>query len=87
MNDGEKHLNKQQKQNGYLEQLSLFLMVLFYALFAWHRWWSGVSPRLIRGSAERDAIHHAHLSIGSTLFVIVIPVSYTHLTLPTIYSV
>lgn len=55
-----------------LEQFYLFFLVLFYSLFAWLQWWSGVSPRLIRGSAERDAIHHAHLSIGSTLFVIII---------------
>lgn len=54
------------------EQFTLFFLVLFYTLFAWHQWWSGVSPRLIRGSAEREAIHHAHLSIGSTLFVILI---------------
>lgn len=61
--------NIKQKFGGFLEQLSLFFAVLFYILFAWHHWWSGVSPRLIRGSAEREAIHHAHLSIGATLFV------------------
>ena len=56
----------------FLEQTSLFFGVLFYALFAWHQWWSGVSPRLIRGSAEREAIHHEHLALGATLFVFLI---------------
>lgn len=60
------------KSNSFLEQAGLFFSVLFYVLFSWHFWWSGVAPRLIRGSAERDAIHHAHLSIGATLFVIII---------------
>ena len=60
------------KSGGFLEQLGLFFSVLFFTLFAWHSWWSGVSPRLIRGSAERDAIHHAHLSIGATLFVLLL---------------
>ena len=60
------------KTTSLREQFTLFFLVLFYTLFAWHQWWSGVSPRLIRGSAEREAIHHAHLSIGSTLFVILI---------------
>jgi cytochrome c2/cytochrome b561 len=58
-----------QKLGGFLEQAGLFLAVIFYVLFAWHNWWSSVSPRLIRGSAEREVIHHAHLSIGATLFV------------------
>ncbi|MFT6412216.1 MAG: cytochrome c [Glaciecola sp.] len=61
-----------QKLGGFLEQVGLFLAVLFYVLFAWYQWWSGVSPRLIRGSAEREAIHHAHLSIGATLFVLLL---------------
>lgn len=56
----------------FFEQTSLFFGVLFYALFAWHQWWSGVSPRLIRGSAEREAIHHDHLALGATLFVFLI---------------
>ncbi|MEH6552295.1 MAG: hypothetical protein V7744_20135 [Pseudomonadales bacterium] len=61
-----------QKLGGFLEQLSLFFAVVFYVLFAWHLWWSGVSPRLIRGSVEREAIHHAHLSVGATLFVLLL---------------
>ncbi|GAA6184735.1 hypothetical protein [Aliiglaciecola sp. NS0011-25] len=65
-------MNNKSKLGGFLEQLGLCCSVLFYVLFAWHQWWSGVSPRLIRGSAERDAIHHAHLSIGATLFVLVL---------------
>ncbi|WP_426369374.1 c-type cytochrome [Pseudocolwellia sp. HL-MZ7] len=60
------------KNGGFLEQAGLFFSVLFYVLFSWHFWWSGVAPRLIRGSAEREAIHHAHLSIGATLFVFLI---------------
>lgn len=31
-----------------------------------------MAPRLIRGSEERVAIHHAHLSLGATLFVLLI---------------
>jgi cytochrome c2/cytochrome b561 len=61
-----------QKFGGFLEQLGLFFAVIFYALFAWFQWWAGVSPRLIRGSPEREAIHHAHLSIGATLFVLLL---------------
>lgn len=61
-----------QKIGSFLEQAGLFFSVMFYLLFGWHQWWSGVSPRLIRGSAERDAIHHAHLNIGATLFVFLI---------------
>jgi len=61
-----------QKSGGFLEQAGLFFSVLFYVLFSWHFWWSGVAPRLIRGSAEREAIHHAHLSIGATLFIFII---------------
>ena len=53
----------------FLEQTGLFFSVLFYVLFAWHQWWSGVSPRLIRGSPERVEIHHAHVNIGATLLV------------------
>lgn len=60
------------KFSEFMKQLGLFLTVMFYVLFAWHRWWSGVSPRLIRGSEERVAIHHAHVSIGATLFVFAI---------------
>ena len=56
----------------FWEQAGLFFSAMFYVLFAWHQWWSGVAPRLIRGSAEREAIHHAHLSIGATLFVFLI---------------
>ena len=38
------------KPQSVLEQFHLFFLVLFYTLFAWLQWWSGVSPRLIRGS-------------------------------------
>lgn len=71
-----------QKLGGFLEQLGLFFAVIFYVLFAWHQWWSGVSPRLIRGSAERDAIHHAHLSIGATLFVLLLLITVVWLLRP-----
>jgi len=52
----------------FLQQTQFFLYVIFFVLFAWTQWWSGVAPRLIRGSEERVAIHHAHLSLGATLF-------------------
>ena len=65
-------MNIKERLSGFLNQACLFFSLVSFALFAWHRWWSGVSPRLIRGSAERDAIHHAHLSIGATLFVFLI---------------
>jgi cytochrome b561 len=71
-----------QKLGGFLEQVGLFLAVLFYVLFAWYQWWSGVSPRLIRGSAEREAIHHAHLSIGATLFVLLLLIAVIWLLRP-----
>ncbi|MBU2980011.1 hypothetical protein [Alteromonas sp. C1M14] len=60
------------KNDGFLEQAKLFFSVLFYVLFSWQFWWSGVAPRLIRGSAERNAIHHEHLSLGATLFVFLV---------------
>lgn len=60
------------KNGGFLEQVKLFFSVLFYVLFSWHFWWSGVAPRLIRGSAEREAIHHEHLSLGTSLFVFLV---------------
>ncbi|MEM7610236.1 MAG: hypothetical protein AAF270_00960 [Pseudomonadota bacterium] len=60
------------KISNFMEQAGLFFSVMFYVLFAWHQWWSGVSPRLIRGSPERLEIHHAHVSIGATLFVFAI---------------
>lgn len=60
------------KLGSFLEQAGLFFSVMFYVLFAWHQWWSGVSPRLIRGSPERMEIHHAHVSIGATLFVFLV---------------
>lgn len=56
----------------FLQQTQLFLFLVFFMLFSWTQWWAGVSPRLIRGSAERVAIHHAHLSLGATLFVVAI---------------
>lgn len=57
------------ESDGFLGQAGIFFSVMFYTLFAWHQWWSGVSPRLIRGSPERLEIHEAHVSIGATLFV------------------
>lgn len=63
--------DKQQGSN-FFEQAVLCMSALFYVLFGWLQWWSGVSPRLIRGSAEREAIHHTHLNLGATLFVILI---------------
>ena len=71
-----------QRIGAFLEQACLFFSLMFYVLFAWHQWWSGVSPRLIRGSAEREAIHHAHLSIGSTLFVFLIVLFFIWLLRP-----
>lgn len=65
-------MSEKSSMRSFLEQISLFFGVLFYALFAWQQWWSGVSPRLIRGSAEREAIHHEHLALGATLFVFLI---------------
>ena len=61
-----------QKIINFLHQTQLFLYVIFFVLFAWTQWWSGVAPRLIRGSEERIAIHHAHLSLGATLFVFLV---------------
>ncbi len=61
-----------EKISNFLQQAQLFLFVLFFVLFSWTQWWSGVAPRLIRGSAEREAIHHAHLSLGATLFVFLV---------------
>ena len=66
----------------FIEQTSLFLAVLFYPLFAWLQWWSGVSPRLIRGSAEREAIHHEHLALGATLFVFLVALFFLWLVRP-----
>lgn len=57
-----------EKIGEFLKQAQLFLFLLFFVLFSWTQWWSGVAPRLIRGSEERLAIHHAHLSLGATLF-------------------
>ncbi|MEM7764625.1 MAG: hypothetical protein AAF290_11125 [Pseudomonadota bacterium] len=65
-------MTKKNRLGGFLEQAGLFFSVMFYVLFAWHQWWSGVSPRLIRGSPERVEIHHAHVSIGATLFIFLI---------------
>ena len=56
----------------FMGQAGLFFSAMFYILFGWHQWWAGVSPRLIRGSLEREAIHHAHLNMGATLFVFAI---------------
>lgn len=65
-------MNAEKPTISTFERIKLLLVFLFYALFAWHQWWSGVSPRLIRGSPERDAIHHAHLNNGALLFVLFI---------------
>lgn len=59
------------KTTKFFEQLAICLSSLFFCLFAWHQWWAGVSPRLIRGSEARDAIHHDHLMMGATLFIII----------------
>ncbi len=56
------------KISNFLKQAQLFLFLIFFVLFSWTQWWSSVAPRLIRGSEERVAIHHAHLSLGATLF-------------------
>ena len=61
-----------QANPGLINRAQIFLGFVFYALFGWHQWWSGVAPRLIRGSAERVAIHHQHLSIGACLFVLLL---------------
>ena len=56
------------KIGNFLQQVQLFLFLMLFVLFSWTQWWSSVAPRLIRGSEERVAIHHAHLSLGATLF-------------------
>ena len=61
-------MSTKDKIRNFLQQAQLFLFVLFFVLFSWTQWWSSVAPRLIRGSEERVAIHHAHLSLGATLF-------------------
>ena len=65
-------MNSKPESSSLIDKAYTALLLLFYALFGWHRWWSGVSPRLIRGSAEREAIHHEHLSNGGGLFVLII---------------
>jgi len=60
------------KVSNFLQQAQFFLYLMFFVLFSWTQWWSGVAPRLIRGSEERVAIHHAHLSLGATLFVLLV---------------
>lgn len=57
-----------EKLSQFLHQAQFFLFLIFFALFAWTQWWSSVAPRLIRGSELRDSLHHAHLSLGATLF-------------------
>jgi len=61
-----------QKISYFLQQTQLFAFSLYFVLFSWQQWWSGVAPRLIRGSEERVAIHHQHLVLGATLFVILV---------------
>ena len=63
-------MKMKEKLGKFLQQVQLFLFVIFFVLFAWTQWWSGVAPRLIRGSELRESIHHAHLSLGATLFVL-----------------
>ncbi len=65
-------MHKQNKGDGFVAQAGLCFCVLFYVLFAWHQWWAGVAPRLIRGSEQREMLHHAHLSLGATLFVLIV---------------
>jgi len=60
------------KFSNFLHQAQLFLFVIFFVVFAWTQWWAGVAPRLIRGSELRESIHHAHLSLGATLFVLLV---------------
>lgn len=60
------------KLSNFLEQIQIFLYLMFFVLFSWTQWWAGVAPRLIRGSEERVALHHAHLSLGATLFVFLV---------------
>lgn len=65
-------MKMKEKIGNFLHQAQLFFFLLFFILFSWTQWWSGVAPRLIRGSEQREAIHHAHLSLGATLFVFVV---------------
>lgn len=57
-----------EKIGGLLQQVQAFLFLMFFVLFSLIQWWSGVAPRLIRGSEEREALHHAHISLDATLF-------------------
>lgn len=61
-----------EKVEPLLEQIQLCIYILFFVLFSWLMWWAGVSPRLIRGSEERIKIHHEHLNLGATLFVLLV---------------
>lgn len=61
-----------EKLCNFLQQCQLFLFLMFFVIFAWTQWWSGVAPRLIRGSELRQSIHHAHLSLGATLFLFLV---------------
>ena len=61
-----------EKISNFLEQAQLFLFMMFFVLFAWTQWWAGVAPRLIRGSELRESLHHAHLSLGATLFFLLV---------------
>ena len=61
-----------EKISNFLEQVQLFLFMMFFVLFAWTQWWAGVAPRLIRGSELRESIHHAHLNLGATLFFLLV---------------
>ncbi|MFK8052167.1 MAG: cytochrome c family protein [Woeseiaceae bacterium] len=65
-------MTTQKKSEGFVAQLGFCVTALFYVLFAWHQWWAGVSPRLIRGSEQREMLHHAHLSLGATLFILLV---------------
>lgn len=59
-----------QKDTSVLEKIQLGVYLIFFVLFSWLQWWAGVSPRLIRGSEERLRIHHEHLQLGATIFLI-----------------
>lgn len=65
-------MKMKEKISNFLQQAQLFLFMIFFVLFAWTQWWSGVAPRLIRGSELRESIHHAHLNLGATLFVLLV---------------
>lgn len=68
--------------NSRRSQFFLCLATLFYVFFAWQQWWAGVIPRLIRGSEVREGLHHQHLAMGTSLFVILLLLSLFWLLKP-----